>query len=109
MSMTKDELFVLHENLNEMGLKVMRAKNEDYSTGVDPFSNFRGSLFIGIEPELGLLLRVMDKIKRIEAFVKTGKLKVIGESCTDAIVDIRNYMVLLQGLIQEREELKDKC
>lgn len=106
--MTKEELLTLHETLTSKARKIMKSKNADYSTGIDPFSNFRGSLFIGIEPELGIIMRSMDKFKRIEAFVKTGKLEVKDEGVEDAILDVINYMILLRGMTIERKENKNE-
>jgi hypothetical protein len=101
--MNREQLLKLHDQLCEDARKIMSAKNQDYAGGgADPFGNFRGSLFLGIEPELGLLMRCMDKFKRIEAFVNTGTLAVKNEPVDDAIRDVINYMVLLGGLIEER-------
>lgn len=83
----------------------MEAKNHDYAGGSDDcFANFRSALFLDVQPEIGLLMRCLDKFKRIEAFVKTGTLKVKNESVNDAIEDVINYMILLKGLIEERNE-----
>lgn len=68
--MNRDELLKLHFEICEQARTIMEAKNHDYAGGgADPFGNFRGALFLGIEPELGLLMRCMDKFKRIEAFI----------------------------------------
>jgi hypothetical protein len=80
----------------------MQAKNEDYSGATaDPFANFRASTVFGIEPETGILLRTMDKLKRIQSFISKGELSVKGEPVDDAIRDVINYMVLLKGMIVE--------
>lgn len=101
--MKAEELFKLHKETCAKALIIMKQKNHDYTSGShDPFANFRESLFLGIEPEIGLLLRVMDKFKRIKTFVREGKLKVKDESVEDAIDDTINYMILLKGLVMER-------
>lgn len=104
MDTARDRLFSLHENLTQKALEIMRAKNHDYTTGSgDPYSNFRNSSVVGVAPELGLLIRVIDKIMRLRTFISSGTLEVKNESVEDAIIDIINYMVLLAGLIEENK------
>lgn len=82
---------------------IMQAKNTDYSgASSDPFSNFRSAKVLGIEPEIGLMMRVMDKSKRIQSFLANGKMAVVSEPVDDAIADKLNYYVLLTGLLSER-------
>jgi hypothetical protein len=81
----------------------MVSKNRDYrGAGDDPFANFRGSEFLGVDPILGILMRCMDKFQRIRSFANTGTLAVKSESFEDAVVDVINYMVLAAGMAQER-------
>lgn len=102
--MTREQLLQLHEALCHKAREILKAKNQDYSGAAgDPFANFRGAAYLGIEPEIGLLMRCMDKFKRVEAFVANGTLAVKSEPVEDAIVDVINYMVLLAGLIDERK------
>lgn len=79
-------------------LKVMKKKNNDYSGAVDEIqdalTNFRKSVNVGVDPYLGILCRMQDKLMRVEAFLKTGKLSVKDESCIDSITDNLNYIVL---------------
>jgi hypothetical protein len=100
---TRDQLLKMHDSITDAARNIMEAKNRDYAGGTaDVFANFRGALFLGIEPELGLLMRCMDKFQRIRAFVTTGTLAVKDESVQDAVRDVINYMILLAGLIDER-------
>jgi hypothetical protein len=105
--MTKEELIKLHETLSIASREIMIMKNNDYAsaTGNDPFANFRGSSFLGVEPEIGILMRSMDKFKRIETFVRTNNLEVKSESVQDAILDVINYMILLAGIIKDKERI----
>jgi hypothetical protein len=81
----------------------MVSKNRDYrGAGDDPFANFRGSEFLGVDPLLGILMRCMDKFQRIRSFATTGTLAVKSESFEDAVVDVINYMVLAAGMAKER-------
>jgi len=101
--MTRPEVIELGDKLLNSCLDIMKAKNNDYASNEDPFANFKGSSFLGVEPEIGILLRSMDKFKRIETYVKDGKLLVEGEGVDDAIKDVINYMILLYGLILEKQ------
>ncbi len=49
------------------------------------------------------MLRVVDKISRISTFLKKGELKVGNETVQDSILDVVNYMILLQGLLEDKE------
>lgn len=100
------ELHSLHISTCLQARETMEKKNHDYTNGSDsPFSNFEMASMIGIDPRLGLLLRILDKIKRMETFISKGELKVTNESFDDAIEDVINYMILLKGLnIQLTEE-----
>lgn len=102
---SKDKLFKLHEDTCESALKTMVAKNHDYSgDNGDPFANFRGAAYLGIDPVLGIMLRIQDKLARINTFVRKGELKVKGEGVDDAIEDSINYLILIKGLIKEQQE-----
>jgi len=102
--MNQQELFKLHETTCAKALETMRSKNHDYSGGGDPFSNFRGSEILGIHPVVGILLRMQDKIKRINTFATKGKLEVKNEGVNDAIEDIINYAILIKGMLNDNKE-----
>jgi len=105
--MTREELIKLHEDTCNAARKTMIIKNQDYScesVNESPFSNFTGSEALGIEPVMGIMLRVFDKMKRIQAFSANGTLSVENESVHDAIEDILNYVILAKGIIISREE-----
>jgi hypothetical protein len=101
--LTTDDVLKLHESTCAAAREIIRVKNNDYTDGsVDPFANFRSAETIGVKAETGVLVRMLDKIKRIQTFVNKGTLQVKGESVEDAIQDIINYAVLLKGIIVER-------
>ncbi len=97
--MNREQLFKMHEETCAKALATMRKKNHDYASGDDPFQNFNGSEIYGIHRVKGLLLRVGDKLQRINTFVDKGKLEVANESVDDAIEDIINYMILAKGML----------
>lgn len=95
--MTKQEYMAFHKAACELMVKITAAKNADYcGVSSDPFANFRK------HGELGFLVRMHDKLARIESFVAKGFLKVKDESVTDTLLDLANYSILLAGFITER-------
>ena len=101
--MSVEHLIESHEKLCQKARSIMHAKNHDYRGGSgDPFANFRGSTSFGIDPIVGILLRMQDKMQRIKTFAEKGQLQVKGEGVEDAIVDLINYSVLMYGLCQEK-------
>jgi hypothetical protein len=101
--MTKDELFALHESTSKRCLEIMKKKNHDYTSGGSVFQNFKDSAIIGVHPVIGILVRSIDKFKRIQTFVTTGGLAVEGEGVMDAFDDVINYMILAKGIIIEEQ------
>ena len=102
-NMTIGELLKIHEETCERGREVMKAKNHDYTCAGGVFDNFKASEVLGVPPVLGILMRTMDKFKRIQTFVTQGKLAVEGEGVLDAIDDSINYLILVKGLIIEQQ------
>ncbi len=101
--MTREKLFEIYETTCANGLVTMKAKNMDYSVSDDPFGNFKASIILGIIPEMGILLRCLDKFKRLESFIKRGSLEVKDESEDDTIQDIIVYMVILKAMLKDRK------
>lgn len=104
---TKEELLALHDQLTIKAHDLMIKKNQDYTGGTDdPFANFRGSTTLGVEPEIGLMIRMTDKMQRVKSFVAHGELAVAEEGIMDIGADLINYAVLLTGMLLEREVQK---
>ena len=102
--MTREELLELHDTMCLRAKTTMVRKNHDYtSNSDDPFANFRGATLVGIHPVLGILMRSMDKFKRIQSYIEQGELKVQGEGVDDSIEDVINYMILALGMIKEQQ------
>lgn len=102
--MTPQQLMQMHRDTCDKARVMIEAKNRDYSGGSkETFANFKATEMLGIPAEIGVLVRVLDKIKRIQAFVVNGTLAVKEETVNDAIEDIINYMIILKGIIEERK------
>lgn len=99
----REQLFHIRDKLIKECSEIMDAKNHDYAGDGSPFSNFQDSTILGISVTKGILLRVIDKIKRIQSFDEKGELKVKGEGVRDAVMDVINYMILLYAEIELRE------
>jgi len=102
---SKGDLLALHDETCTKARAIMEQKNNDYTGGkgtADPFANFRMAEVIGMDPVMGLLLRMMDKIQRVRTFASDGELKVSGESVDDAFDDMVNYAILGKGMMRER-------
>ncbi len=101
-------LFNRHEVLCARARELLKSKNHDYRGGSgDPYANFRGSTAFGIDPIVGLMLRMQDKLMRIKTFAEKGTLQVKSEGVEDAIIDLINYSVLMAGLCAELAEQAD--
>ena len=62
-----------------------------------------------MHPVKGLLIRVIDKIQRINSFTNDKELSVSNETVEDACDDIVNYAILAKAmLIEERSQIKQK-
>ena len=71
--------------------------------------NFKRAEFLGFSTaEMGVLIRMTDKMSRISTFLNRGQLSLENESVYDAIVDMINYSVILAGLLKDRETNKPK-
>lgn len=94
------------EELYKSNLEISRKKNADYSTGSDPFKNFRACEFLGITSvEKGILVRMTDKMTRISNLLEKDA-QVKDESILDSLQDLSNYAMILRVYMEQNE--KDK-
>ena len=107
MKTKREILFDLQDEMFAKCKEVIRVKNSDYANGDDPYINFRSSEIFGVSPVTGIMLRAMDKFQRVATFDKNGKLSVKDESVLDALLDILNYVILIAGYINDKQQ--DQC
>jgi len=81
----------LLEILQELGNLHLK-KSADYGRDNDPFANITSSEDWGVKPWVGAMIRASDKVKRLHAFAKTGKL--MNESAQDSLRDLAVYSVI---------------
>ena len=73
----------------------------DYGAGEDNFANLRASEAFGIPAWLGTAVRMNDKMKRIQSYVKNGFLA--NEGVEDSLLDLSSYALLALILFQEQK------
>ncbi len=96
------EALELQKQIMDRALEVVKAKRSDYSHGDDPFRNFRKSRLFGVEPWRGVLIRLTDKMSRVESIMeKAGQRAVQDETLMDVFIDMVNYSCILAGLCME--------
>jgi len=77
---------------------IMKKKNADYAGDLDPFHNFKNSRVVGVSPQKGILVRLMDKMSRIGVLTEGKGPAVKEESIDDTIDDAINYLVILKSV-----------
>lgn len=85
-------------------LETAKDKNADYAGEMadDCFANFKAcEILNGMTAEKGILVRLMDKFKRIDNLL-TQDAHVSDEAITDTIQDGINYLGILKALIESR-------
>ena len=96
---TSQRFFDLCDALKEMH----RRKSSDYGSAVDPLANIRnGAEFVGIEPWRAAMVRLSDKVTRLQTYCRTGSLTF--ESFEDTCFDLASYALLT--MLMHREDDK---
>ena len=96
-------------------LALTKEKNSDYTGGKscdNPFANFDGSTEFGINPIVGVAVRMQDKFQRLKAFCKDGELSVQtkGDSVRDIYRDLIGYSLISLGMMErEKHSSMDTC
>lgn len=82
-------------------VQLHKIKNHDYAGSDNYLSNYTASKRMGIPAWINTILRLQDKMARLENFAKTKELHVKGESIEDTFKDMAVISIL--GLILYRE------
>lgn len=93
-----------HEVLGELG-ELHDKKQQDYGRGDDPFANVRASEFWGQPSWVGAMIRVDDKVRRLQSLIRNGKLE--NEAAEDSFRDIAVYAVIALCLYEEDQRGKN--
>lgn len=93
---TSQKFYDLCDALKEMH----RKKSIDYGSAVDPLANIRnGAEFVGIEPWRAAMVRLSDKVTRLQTYCRTGSLTF--ETFEDTCFDLASYALLTMLMHQE--------
>ena len=87
-----------HELLREIGA-LHDKKQADYGSKEDPFANVRSAGEFGIEPWVGVAIRLNDKMSRLKQAARGNEMQ--NESIEDTFMDGAVYNLI--GLILYRE------
>ena len=91
------------EQLYKNNVDISRRKNADYASDNDPFANFRACETLGIKAEIGILVRMTDKLSRVSNIIaKDGDTQVKDESILDTLSDLANYAMILRMYIENK-------
>ncbi|MCK9463407.1 MAG: nucleotide modification associated domain-containing protein [Proteobacteria bacterium] len=94
----------LHESMKKTFDKcyeISVAKNHDYAGNEDPYANFRTSTTVGVPVERGIMVRMMDKVSRINRLID-NEAQVKDESIFDTLSDLINYTAILKAYLEEK-------
>lgn len=87
-----------HDLLREAG-ELHDLKQGDYGRGEDPFANVRASEEWGIPGWQGAMIRLNDKVRRLQSLATKGSLN--NEAAVDSFMDIAVYALIARVLFEE--------
>ena len=80
------------KNVQKEGLELFERKNKDY-----------GNAFADYGP-VGVLVRMGDKIRRLQSISNSGIQLVNDESLRDTLIDLHNYSAMAVMLLDEEKK-----
>ena len=90
-----------HTILEELGT-LHDKKQADYGRDNDPFANVRGSEDFGVPAWVGAMVRLNDKVRRLQKAARGGQLA--NESVVDSFNDLAVYAVIARILYEETQQ-----
>lgn len=105
--MQNDTFFMIAEKFFERCLEVSKAKGEEYTIGTgEKFKNFESvGERLGLSAEKVLMVYLLKHMDSIRYYILHGK-EASDESIDGRILDAVNYLVLLYGILYEKEHIK---
>ena len=80
-------------------------KNHDYSNK-HPLSNLQECADAGVEPWVGVIVRLTDKMSRLKSYAKKREYLVKDEGVVDTFKDMAVYSILAIILLEEERQKK---
>jgi hypothetical protein len=87
-----------HDLLRECG-ELHDKKQADYGKEADPFANVRASDEWGIPGWIGAMVRLTDKVRRLQSLARNGGLE--NEAAHDSFLDIAVYALIAYVLYEQ--------
>lgn len=80
-----------------------RRKSAGYSgaDNPDPWANFRRAERLGVQASTGALVRLLDKISRVETLLRDPSSEQVGEAIEDTLIDAAAYCLITVCLRRE--------
>lgn len=91
------------EAVTEEVLEMHRRKGADYGTKEDFFANVSASAQWGIPPWVGAMMRVNDKVVRLQAAARGSTLR--NEGIEDSLLDIATYAIIALCLFRRETDI----
>jgi hypothetical protein len=78
-------------------------KSAGYSgaSNPDPWANFRRAEQLGVRASTGALIRLLDKVSRVETLMRSPDSEQVGESIEDTLIDLAAYSLIVICLRRE--------
>jgi hypothetical protein len=92
------------ESFYRDAINILKKKNADYANNQDPFKNFKFSAIANIDVSKAILVRILDKLARINNLIEKGTNEVKDETVNDTIIDSINYLAILGAWLVELKE-----
>ena len=84
--------------------KIFEAKSRDYS-GQEPMKDLKEVADLGIEPWVGVVVRMVHKFGRLKQLTKDNN-PACQESIRDTLIDIANYSIITIMLYEEYQNAR---
>lgn len=99
--MTTQQFLQAIEQTYAAAVGLVKLKNKDYATSIDPFKNFRYAEYCDVSVEKAILVRISDKFARLNNIIANGEVAVKDEQVKDTIRDMCNYLAILGVYLDE--------
>jgi hypothetical protein len=103
--MTNQKFKELIQKATQNSVDTLTKKNADYAdASTDALSNFKESaVFAGVTPVQSCMVLIGTKLSRLRNLMLNDK-KPRNEAIEDTILDMRNYLIILEALIQDSKD-----
>lgn len=99
--MTQEQFLKALSDTYAQNVEISRKKNSDYADDDDAFKNFHACEMLGISAEMGILVRMSDKLVRIGNLLSRKNI-VTDEKITDTLQDLSNYAAILKIYLENK-------